>query len=219
MLFNFDIYTGKDAADDEGLTHAVVHRLTADLAAGHNVVLFTDNFYTSPALAESMFARSIYLTGTLRLNRCGVPEEFQCDRKAFKKRSERGVTRYIQKNDILYQQWKDRRCVTMLSTIHRGNDHCMVTRNAKVNGAHQQLQIRQPKCIRDYNQKMGGVDCFDQHVAAYRVLRRTRKYWRSIFLDCIDITAVNSYKMFQSYRQNSLVPLLVCAPTVRLTSV
>ena len=169
VLFNFDIYTGKDAADDEGLTRAVVHCLTADLAAGQNVVLFTDNFYTSSTLAKRMLARGIYLTGTLRLNRRGVPEEFKCDGKAFEKRSERGATRYIRKNDILYQKWKDQRCVSMLSTIHRGNDHFMVTRNAKVNGAHRQC-IRQPKCIRNYNQKMGGVNCFDQHVAAYRVL-------------------------------------------------
>ena len=38
---------------------------------------------------------------------------------------------------------------------------------------------------------MGGVDMFDQRAAAYHVLRRTKKYWKSIFLDMIDVVGVN----------------------------
>ena len=88
----------------------------------------------------------------------------------------------------------------MTSTVHRGGLCVMMMRNTKVNGQHTQLQIRQPVCIRDYKQRMGGADTFDQRVASYRVLRRARKIWRSLFLDFIDVAVVNCYKMFPLWR-------------------
>ena len=51
----------------------------------------------------------------------------------------------------------------MLSTIHKGIEFLMVTRNTKVNKQHQRVY-------------MGGVDLFDQYVSSYRVLGRTRKF-------------------------------------------
>ena len=203
MLCKFEIYTGQAGANDgEGLTHAVVLRLTDHLAdAGR--ILFTDNFYTSAALAESLLERGSHLVGTVRANRRGFPAQLKTDVKSFEKHAERGETRYVRNGDILIQQWKDRRVVSMLSTVHRGNSHIMVTRHTKVNGQHTALNIRQPTCVRDYNKKMGGVDSFDQRAAAYRTLRRTRKYWKSIFLDIIDIVAVNSFLLFQLYRQQN----------------
>ena len=35
--------------------------------------LYVDNFYTSPILAEFLYTKKILLTGTLRVNRKGVP--------------------------------------------------------------------------------------------------------------------------------------------------
>ena len=89
----------------------------------------------------------------------------------------------------------------MLSTVHSGDDRVQVTRNTKVNGEHVVLQLNQPKCIQDYNAHMGGVDVFDQHVAAYRSLRKTNKYWRTIALDFLDAVAVNSYILFTLSRK------------------
>ena len=60
--------------------------------------------------------------------------------------------------------------------------------------------IPQPLSIADDNKSMGGVDLFDQHIAAYRTLRRCKKYWKSLFLDMLDIAATNSYRIFELYR-------------------
>ena len=203
MLCKFEIYTGQAGANDgDGLTHAVVLRLTEHLA-GAGRILFTDNFYTSPALAESLLERGSHLVGTVRTNRRGYPMQLKTDLKNFEKHAERGETRYVREGNILVQQWKDRRVVSMLSTMHRGDSHVMVTRHTKVNGQHVELNIRQPTCVRDYNKNMGGVDTFDQRAAAYRTLRRTNKYWKSNFLDIIDIVAVNSFLLFQQFRQQN----------------
>ena len=46
---------------------------------------------------------------------------------------------------------------------------------------------------------MGGVDKFDQHVAAFRILMRSKKWWRCLFLDLIDVACVNAYILFKKF--------------------
>ena len=43
---------------------------------------------------------------------------------------------------------------------------------------------------------MGGVDVLDQMVAGNRVLRKTRKWWKTLFFDFVDLVVVNSYLLF-----------------------
>ena len=90
--------------------------------------------------------------------------------------------------------------MTLLTIVHGANDSAMIDRNTKIDGAHQVLSIPQPACIHDYNQYMSSVDTFDQHIAAYRVLRKTNKYWKTIAFDILDVAVVNSYILFTQYR-------------------
>lgn len=197
---NFSIYTGQAVPGqaDVGLTQRVVQDLCVySHNKGH--VLYTDNFYTSGRLADALNQDGIQLVGTIRLNRVGVPELLR-NVKHFDKHADRGCMRYERVEKKLYVQWKDRRSVTLLTTLHGANDSVMVDRNAKINGAHQVLHIQQPACIHDYNQGMSGVDTFDQHIAAYRVLRKTNKYWKTIAFDMLEVAVVNSYILFTQYR-------------------
>ncbi|XP_065195736.1 piggyBac transposable element-derived protein 4-like [Sycon ciliatum] len=198
ILFNFEVFTGQ-MENAGGLAHDTVLRLMDGvLDKGH--VLFTDNFYTSSNLAQSLLDRHTYLVGTVRLNRRGVPDLFKTDTKQFERQAPTGTLRYVRDGPVVYQQWKDKRCVSVLSTAHKGHDQVQVTRNRKVNGVYAQVNIPQPLSIADYNKSMGGVDLFDQHIAAYRTLRRCKKYWKSLFLDMLDIAATNSYRIFELYR-------------------
>ena len=88
----------------------------------------------------------------------------------------------------------------MLSTVHDGADGVKVRRNAKIDGQHQAIGIDQPACIADYNNGIGGVDIFDQHIAAYRCLRKSNKYWKSIAVDMLEVAVVNSYILFNMHR-------------------
>ena len=110
--------------------------------------------------------------------------------------------RYERDGRIAYVQWKDRRTVTRLTTVHCATDNVDIERNKKENGVHQVITIYQPKCINDYNSGMGGVDVFDQHVAAYQVLRKTNKYWKTIAFDLLDVAVVNSYILFNEYKHD-----------------
>ena len=40
--------------------------------------LYIDNFYTSPVLANDLFSHKTNTTGTLSINRKGIPEEAIC---------------------------------------------------------------------------------------------------------------------------------------------
>ena len=168
MLCNFDLYTGQtdNANEGEELTHGVVLRVTEHLADARRVV-YTDNFYTSPVLVQSLLLeRGFHLVGTIRTNRCGYPVQLKADTKNFEKHAPCEAVRY---GNMLLLQGKDRRVVSMLSTVHKGNSHVYVTRYSKVMGHHIERHIRQPESIRDYNAHMGGVDRFDQHSSDNRL--------------------------------------------------
>ena len=171
-----------------------------DGIADRNHVVFTDNYYTSSTLAQSLRDKGMYLVGTIRPNRQGFPAAMKNDVKKFDRHAERGTVRYIRSGNILYLQWKDKRVVNMLSAVHTGHEFSMVTRNAKVDGQYQAIAVKQPKCVADYNGSMGGVDVFDQLIATHRVLRKSKKYWKSIFLDLLDVCAVNAYILFEQWR-------------------
>ena len=60
-------------------------------------------------------------------------------------------------------------------------------------GVSQSLDIPLPSPIRHYNQFMGGVDMSDQLISYHRVLRQTKRYWRSIFYHLLDIAVTNAF--------------------------
>lgn len=44
--------------------------------------------------------------------------------------------RYVWKGGILYQQWLDKRVVTMQSTYHKSHESVIIERHGKFNGQH-----------------------------------------------------------------------------------
>lgn len=73
-LYQCDIYTGKDQTlNEEGLGYRVVMKLGGNLP--RNTHLVFDNFFSSLALMEALHHRGILATGTVRMNRKGLPKE------------------------------------------------------------------------------------------------------------------------------------------------
>ena len=91
-----------------------------------------------------------------------------------------------------------------MSTIHKARMHTFVKRRTKdVNGKYKPLYVKQPTVFVDYNKHMCGVDKSDQLINKYNVLRKTKKYWKMLFLHSIDIVRVNSFVIFCKWQQEN----------------
>jgi hypothetical protein len=91
--------------------------------------------------------------------------------------------------DFKIARWIDNNVVTMVSTVHTGEESIERVRRkprpTSVNWRHLELvwganpvrEIRIPCMIDDYNHWMGGVDKADQLIAYYRPNLRCRRVW------------------------------------------
>ena len=59
------------------------------------------------------------------------------------------------------------------------------------------LQITQPNVAAEYNYGMGGVDRFDQNIAAYMITQRSQKGWWPVFRFCVDLAVQNAYQIYR----------------------
>ena len=114
------IYYGKDTElidrPDLGQTVRVVLTLVEPF---HNkgYDLYIDRLYSSPILANELTQVGITVTGTVQLNRKGLPQEAKVDRK-----DPRDTVHAYRSNDglgdLLLLTWTDKRKIAMLSTKH-----------------------------------------------------------------------------------------------------
>ena len=187
--WNFHLYTGKEEARPAGLplgTHVVID-LVKDLAGkGHHI--YFDNFYTSPQLCKALLTRGFGSCGTVRLDRKEIPDSF--------KRTvvQTGEVAYYKDGHVLGLKWKDKRVVSLLTTIH---DESMVTKSRRMKGAPNGIQvIDKPYGIDEYNKYMGGVDKAGQLVQYYGYNNFSKKWWKRVFFHMLDVTLVNAYILY-----------------------
>ena len=91
---------------------------------GHHV--YTDNYYSSPALFSDLRRLGFGTCGTVRTNRRGLPKEMNAKLK-------KGETLSKQVDgSMMALKWMDKRPVTMLSTIH---DDSFVTKKCRSRAA------------------------------------------------------------------------------------
>ncbi|KAL1484872.1 hypothetical protein MTO96_049932 [Rhipicephalus appendiculatus] len=119
----------------------------------------------------------------------------------WERKAERGNIRWLRESGVLYLQWKDRRAVNMMSTIHTANNHVLAKQSEKKNGKWQEISVRKPKLVDDYNSGMLGVDKSDQMIASYNVLIKCVRWWKTLFFHSLDIACVNSFIIFQAHRR------------------
>lgn len=197
--YDFEVYTGKGTpVSRNGLAYDVVMRLCQCIQKqGYHV--YFDNFYTGVQLVKDLLLNKTVCCGTIIPNRKGVPSVFK-DTKVFAKGA-RGMMRWKREGNLLFLQWLDNKPVTFLSTIHqRAHDYSYAKRRTKVNGQYRPLHVRQPKVVDSYNKSMGGVDRSDQLIGKYKTLRKTNRWWKTLFYHFLDIARVNAYILFNDFR-------------------
>ena len=140
--------------------------------------LYVDNYYTSIPLCEKMLEKKIYVTGTVRANRKGLPPSIH------KKQTVKNALVAVRSEQLLSISWMDRKQVRMLSTSSTVVP-VEITRHNETR--------KIPQIVADYNKGMGGVDKSDQITDQYSSELKTVKCWRKIVFHLISRTTSNAY--------------------------
>ena len=142
-----------------------------------------------------------------QLIRCDVipPPSLKPQKAELGKRNiERGEGRWVRDGDIVYIMWRDTKVVTIMSTMHHASGTETVVRKVKDKDGHLlRKEVSIPPAILDYNLNMGGIDLSDQAISYYNILRKTHKYWRTLFTSSILWSQMHSYSIEHTYRRMS----------------
>lgn len=193
-VWNMYIYTGKGSnpilpsqpAQLCSSTRTVLSLMDELLGLGY--CLTVDNYYSSPELADILVRQKTDVYGTIKLSRKDLPKEMQ-KKDLKKKKMAKGDIVGFQRGKVTVMAWKDKKIVSLLSTIH----------SLRMKDVEKRGEIRQrPECVVDYNDTMGGVDRVDQHLAAYATPRkRGKKYYKKIFFHLLDLAVWNSFVVYK----------------------
>ena len=154
-----------------------------------------DNYYSGPILYKDLHRKGIGACGTVRVNRKGMPEEWIKNKSKQRKGDEmkKGEVRTRDLGAAL--QWKDKRLISMISSIHNDEIISKRRRTRLVTGGRE--EIRKPVMIDEYNKYMGGVDKSDQLLSYYGFKHRTVKWWKRAAFHLIDLAIVNAYLLYK----------------------
>ena len=191
FVIHINLYAGKDielhGEEGDGQAVTVVKNLLHEASLynrGHRV--YTDNFYTKPKLADYLTARNTILVGTVRANSKDIPE-------AAKTALAVGEARFWRRGDLLFCAFREKKTQTkpvlLLSTGHNATKITLNRRNKP---------IEKPTLIHDYNLHMGGVDISDKMVCHYASERATRRYWKKIFQNLLDVSLLNAFLLYEN---------------------
>lgn len=209
-LMCFFMYMGKDEKRPPGVsaTEYPVTRLTDHPKFKNiNLILATDNWYTSIFLVLKMLAIGIYLFGTCRVNKQGIPKgkvfsktgankknrgEASCEKAEVKV----GDSKYW----VYFLSWMDNKPVHFISTFM--SKMSVVERVVKVGKKYMgKAMIQIPTLAMIYNQCMGGTDQFDQLLSYYKTTVRTKRWQTRIFTHFLTCAVVNASILYRLYHK------------------
>jgi len=188
-LLHFEIYEGKeDDPSESGATFDTVIRMTQRYQ-NQQLILFTDNWFTSPTLMNALKQRGIRMCGSVRSNRRGMPR--------ISKNAIKGLTQgeciQRQKDDVCLAVWKDQKAVQVLfnhvspratNTLDRWTDEG------------EKVSIGCPQAIHDYFYHARSVDVLNQLHYSYPIGRKARRCWPRLAWWLLDMCIINAFKLW-----------------------
>ena len=206
-LFNFIVYEGKGSIvnDDLGLGGSVVMHLMEEYL-GENRIVYSDNYFTSVPLCNSLMDNATHCCGTTRHSRKDFPAvaKVVADKKAGIRKAQKGTIRMEPVGSANALGWMDKRDVHMLSTFH-GDETVSIDRRQS-DGTEKREQI--PQVIREYNKYMRAVDIMDQRRGSYECTRKSKRWWLRFFWWGLDTVVINSWLMYNHFNENEYLSQL-----------
>jgi hypothetical protein len=112
----------------------------------------------------------------------------------------RGQSAFQRKGDIMFQVWKDKRLVRMISTIHDATVVSTWRKDRKMN-----MEIKKPYAVVQYNKFMKVVDRADQYLSYCSVLRKTVKWSKKVVVYLINCVLFNAFFVYRTLNRNKKV--------------
>lgn len=196
-IYNVSLYSGRDFladGNDPFTQKVIINELSKSKLLGKGYHIFTDNWYTKLPLAKELLTKKTFITGTVNKNTKDLSKELKLKVQG---REESAYYRH-QKNILLvkYSQKVKRKPVYLISTGCNAEDRLITSRHG--------LQAVKPTLINSYNLNMGGVDNSDKSVYHLSASRTTKKYWKKIFTNLLDIALFDAYVL---YKENTDRPM------------
>jgi len=181
FILRFIVYTGADTDYQKfglGVTGDIVaHFLQPYFYKGH--VVYVDNWYTSPILAEFLHDRDTGMCGTVKANRKGMPK--------LENKLVRGEVQVAHNEVWMAMKWEDKRSVRMLTSVHKLEFCATGKKNYRTNE-----DIMKLTYVHEYNQNMGGVDNVDRQLSITQTVRKSMKWYRKLLFHLIDLCLSNA---------------------------
>ncbi|XP_032688641.1 piggyBac transposable element-derived protein 4-like [Odontomachus brunneus] len=182
FILAFIVYTGKDTDYEKfelGISgDIVVHFVKPYFSKGH--VIFIDNWYSSPQLAEFLHEHDTGVCGTVRKNRKEMPD--------LNSKLNRGEIEIGHNLVWMAMKWADKRDVYMLTSVHEVGFSPTGKKDYITN-----KEIIKPTCIIEYNKNMGGIDNIDRQLSLTESIRKTMKWYRKLFFHLLDLSLTSDY--------------------------
>ena len=193
-LLHFEIYAGAEPRSEEGATFDTVMRMTQGYEdKGH--VLYIDNWFTSPAILDTLKQKGIRCCGSVRRNRRGMPTIPDAEVRALG----RGEWIQRQKDDTSLAVWKDQKVVWVLY------NHCSPDETASLDRWSEggnKISIGCPKAIRDYFYHARSVDVLSQLHYAYLPGRKAMRSWPRLAWWLLDMCIINAFQLWSIGRDH-----------------
>jgi hypothetical protein len=193
-LLRFEIYAGKEERSADGATFDTVMRMLAGYE-GQQHVLFTDNWFTSPALLRALQQKGIRLCGSVRRNRKGMPDIPAEEVSALGQ----GQWLQRQKGDATVAVWRDQKVMWLLY------NHCSPGEVASLdrwNDFGHKVSVGCPRAIRDYFYGARSVDVLSQLHYAYLPGRKAQRSWPRLAWWLLDMCVINAFKLWSKGQQH-----------------
>lgn len=156
------------------------NRVVMDLVQpqyGTNRGITTDNFFTSVLLSDNLLEKNLTLTGTLRKNKREIPKKFLPSRQ---RELHSSIFGFTSTTTLVSYVPQINKAVLLLSTQFHDGKIC-------------EHHEKKPEIILHYNKTKGAVDTGDKMTAEYSCVRSTRRWPFRIFMEILDMAALNSY--------------------------
>lgn len=169
-----------------------------------NLLVATDNWFTSMKLALKLLELGIYLFGTCRVNKMGIPKDkvFARTGTNAKRRGECQCSKTTVKvsgedRSMYFVSWMDNKPVHFLSTIPtRASVVFRAIKEGNAYRGHNLIGI--PTLALTYNGTMNGTDRFDQQLSYYESTIKTLRWQPRIFTHFVSAAAVNAHILYKT---------------------